>query len=66
MEERLYKIQYCKDASKLLKKKVICGKGCPILNNCPRLILEDATDGAIEKAIAAMIKIKLGGKNATS
>ncbi len=49
---------YCKDALKLLKKKVVCGKGCPLLKNCPRLILEDALDEAIEKAMKAMIKMK--------
>ena len=47
---------YCKDALKLLGKKVVCGRDCPILKNCPRLILEDATDGAIERAILMMIK----------
>lgn len=49
---------YCKDALKLLKKKVVCGKDCPILTSCPRLILEDATDIAIEKAIEAMFKAR--------
>ena len=51
-------MRYCKDAQKLLKKKVVCGKGCPILKNCPRLIMEDATDIAIERAIEAMIAAK--------
>ena len=49
-------MKYCKDALKLLKKKVICGKDCPILERCPRLIMEDATDLAIEKAIKAMLE----------
>ena len=51
-------MRYCKDAQKLLHKKVVCGKDCPILKNCPRLILEDATDIAISMAIEAMIKVK--------
>ena len=49
---------YCKDAFKLWGKKVICGQACPILENCPRLIMEDATDEAINKAIKAMMEIK--------
>ena len=53
---------YCKDAWKLLKIKVICGRVCPIYGDageeCPRLILEDATDIAIEKAIKAMMKVR--------
>ena len=53
-------VRYCKDALKLLNKKVVCGKDCPILKDCPRLILEDATDIAIEKAIKAMLKAKRG------
>ena len=50
------RMNYCKDATRLLKINVICGKDCPIFENCPRLILEDATDKAIEKAIEAMIR----------
>jgi len=51
-------MKYCKDALRLLKKKVICGKDCPILKNCPRLILEDAIDIVIEKVIEAIIKAR--------
>ena len=51
-------MNYCRDALKLLKKKVVCGKDCPIYQSCPRLILEDATDIAIEKAIKAMLKAR--------
>ena len=50
-------MKYCKDALKLLGRKVICGKGCPLLDRCPRLIMEDATDIAIEKAMIAMMEI---------
>lgn len=50
-------MNYCKDASKLLKKKVVCGKKCPIFLRCPRLIMEDATDIAIGKAIKAMMEV---------
>ena len=51
-------MSYCKDAFSLLKMKMVCGKDCPIFKNCPRLILEDATDIAIEKAIKAMMKAR--------
>lgn len=51
-------MRYCPDALKLLNKKVVCGEDCPIFKRCPRLILEDATDAAIEKAIESMIKIR--------
>ncbi len=58
MNKTDYKPHYCKDALKLLRRKVICGKDCPILKNCPRLIMENATDIAIDRAISAMIKVK--------
>lgn len=55
-------MNYCKDALKLLKLKVFCGKQCPLYGVagelCPRLILEDATDTAINKAMERMIKLK--------
>ena len=50
-------MRYCRDALKLLKKKVVCGLTCPIFGKCPRLILEDATDAAIDKAIQAMMGV---------
>ena len=50
-------MDYCKTALKLLKIKTICGAGCPIVKNCPRLILEEATDRAVEGAIEAMLKV---------
>ena len=57
-------MKYCKDALKILGKKVICGQGCPIYGlagaDCPRLIIENANDIAIEKAILALLKIKGG------
>ncbi len=57
-------MNYCRDASRLLGKKVICGRGCPILEDCPRLIMEDATDKAIEDAIEAMVQaMKKGGEH---
>lgn len=49
-------MEHCKDALRLLGIKVVCGKDCPITKNCPRLILEDATDMAIEQAITAMME----------
>lgn len=50
--------KYCKDALQLLNIKTVCGEDCPLFKDCPRLILEDATDSAIEQAIETMIKIK--------
>ena len=46
--------EYCPDALWLLGKRVICGKNCPLLTRCPRIILEEATDAGIEKAIRAI------------
>ena len=54
MEHRVF----CKDAQKLLRIHVVCGKDCPIYDNCPRLILEDGADRAIETAIKRMIEIR--------
>ena len=54
---------YCKDALQLLNIKTVCGDKCPIFNKCPRLILEDATDEAINEAIKAMIKIVKKGED---
>lgn len=59
-------MNYCGDASKLLGIKIICGNNCPIYKNCPRLILEDATDKAISKAIKRMFEILERGKNESS
>ena len=54
---------YCKDALKLLGIKVVCGDKCPLFLTCPRLIIEDATDMAIEQAIKEMIKIVKKGRD---
>ena len=54
MEHRVF----CKDALKLLNINVVCGNDCPIYTNCPRLILEDSVDMAIETAIKRMIEIR--------
>ncbi len=51
-------MDYCKDAYKLMKIKVMCGKDCPLLDDCPRLLLEDISDKAVEKAIKKLIKIR--------
>lgn len=50
-------MDYCKDALRLLHKKIIGCDTCPIMSECPRLILEDATDEAVDKAIEAMVKV---------
>ena len=49
-------MDYCQDAKKMLGIKVICGQECPLIDKCPRLILEDLTEEAIEKAIEAMVE----------
>jgi len=51
------RVTYCKDATKLLKKSVICGKDCPIYGDCPRLIMEDANDKAIGRAIKRLLEL---------
>ena len=48
----------CKDAKRWLSIDVICGKDCPVFANCPRLIMEDATDKAVGKAMEAMTAMK--------
>ncbi len=54
-------MNYCKDAKKLLGITLTCGKECPLYGlsgeKCPRLILEDATDAAIDKAMEAIKKV---------
>lgn len=55
-------MKYCKDAWKLLGKKIVCGRDCPMVKNCPRSIMEDATDEGINRAIEAMIRSYLNGK----
>lgn len=54
-------MKYCKDALKLLKVKVVCGKDCPRFP-CLRLTVEDVMDDAIEEIIKrdirAMIKAR--------
>ncbi len=57
---------YCKDADQLLGKQVVCGDPCPLLANCPRLILEDATDDAVRRAIHALMIIQGGNHEPTS
>ena len=57
---KLDQIEYCEDAYKLLKKKVLCGQGCPLLDNCPRLILEDAADETADRVMDAIIKLRKG------
>ena len=59
---KMSNIEYCEDAYKLLKKRVLCGKGCPLLDNCPRLILEDTMDEGITKVVDAIIKLRKGEK----
>ena len=55
---KMSNIEYCEDAYKLLKKRVLCGKGCPLLDSCPRLILEDAAAETADRVIDAIIKLR--------
>ena len=49
--------KFCPDAKRLLGITTICGKGCPIFSSCPRLILEDATDKGIDKAMIKIVEL---------
>ncbi len=53
-----YPKPYCQIAKKLLHRNIVCGVKCPLINNCPRLILEDANSEAIDKAVEALLKVK--------
>ena len=59
-------MKYCKDAFKLLGVKVVCGMGCPMYKDCPRIILEDAVDKGVSKAIKRLIQIIKGDSNDNS
>ena len=59
-------MKYCKIASDLLKAKIVCGKECPIYKDCPQLIMEDAMDKAIIKAMKAMLRSYNDRKNGTN
>jgi len=50
-------INYCKDAYKLFKSEVLCGKRCPIYKTCPYIILGDTADKNAKKIMKEMIKI---------
>ena len=49
-------MKYCEVATRLLKINTVCGKDCPIYENCPQLIMEDASDKMIKSAIEAMLR----------
>ena len=49
-------MSYCQVATRLLKINTVCGKNCPIYDNCPQLIMEDASDKMIKQAIEAMLR----------
>jgi len=49
-------MKYCEIATRLLKINTVCGKDCPIYENCPQLIMEDASDKMIKQAIEAMLR----------
>ncbi len=48
--------KYCKVAKAILKRNLVCGADCPLLKNCPCIIMEDAVDKAIEESLKAMIE----------
>ena len=50
---------YCKLAKVLYKENIECGQSCPIIAECPKLILEDAADLSsviLEKLIIKYLK----------
>uniref|UniRef100_A0A6M3JIS0 Uncharacterized protein n=1 Tax=viral metagenome TaxID=1070528 RepID=A0A6M3JIS0_9ZZZZ len=49
-------MKYCEVATRLLKINTVCGKDCPIYENCPQLIMEDASDKMVKDAIEAMLR----------
>lgn len=46
---------FCGLAKKIIKEDIICSGDCPLIEKCPRLIMEDAIDKAVESAVTAMI-----------
>jgi len=55
-------MSYCKDAYKLFRIKILCGKDCPIYKTCPWIILGDAADKSAKKIMKEMIK-RANGKD---
>lgn len=50
---------YCKLAKFLHKKNIECGQDCPLIAECPKLMLEDAGDLSsviLEKLIIKYLK----------
>ena len=50
-------MNYCKDAYKLFKIKILCGKECPIYKTCPYIVLGDTADKNAKKIMKAMIRL---------
>lgn len=50
------KTEYCKLAKRKYKRNIVCGSKCPDIGNCAMLILEDAIDEAIPRALDALGK----------
>ena len=48
---------YCKDAYKLFKIKILCGKECPIYKTCPWIVLGDTADKNAKKIMREMIRL---------
>ncbi len=38
--------------------RVVCGVNCPIFVDCPRIILQDANDLGVEKALKSVLTLK--------
>jgi len=55
-------MKYCGIARQLLKKKVICGKDCPMLDDCFWIILQDGMDESVLKSMKAMLRILMNLK----
>jgi hypothetical protein len=42
----------------LLGQDVVCGKSsCPIFDKCPRIMMEEATDAAVDRVIDTILEI---------
>ena len=48
---------YCKDAYKLFKIQILCGKICPIYKTCPYIVLGDTADKNAKRIMREMIKL---------
>jgi len=48
---------YCNDARKLFNIQILCGKDCPLYDNCPYNVVDDIGTKAAKKIMKGMIKL---------